>query len=234
MSDTKLIQLKLKAPKLKQILKGAEIAVQNGWLFSDTAHDYTPKIGVYYKEVEVTSPWPSENVWNCRDPFPLEPMIVSQEVFDTLLKAIEDDSEKWENGELGASKEFVAVSEVMSTVENAIKNSLNDLVESGVLSSDLSKTKDFSASAIVKISDNNTIQIDKDETVVDTLQTEVLDIVTFSRTPDGFEMRPYTLEDLAEIKWSDLTKLSAALGVSDGKRPERELAIVKASLEQWG
>ena len=179
MSETKVVYLKLSAPRLDQIVTGLIKAIENGWVTHVKSHDFSPKKVLLQKEVPITSNWPEETVWNCRTEFPVEPSI------DPVIQDVIDNSE----------------------VNILSEETETDIESSGNISLSLT---------LPKANEENVVTIH------------------YPKTSDGFEMRPYTLEELKDIKWQDLTKLGASLGVSDGKRDERELGIVKASLEQWG
>jgi len=223
--NTKVVHLKLSNPRTSLFVNAVITAVEDGWSrLADPAkvHTGSPLRILLQKEVPVDSFWPQETSWNCHaDSFPTEPV---------------DDTELWENGELGASVGHTVVSDVQITGIDPIIQAVIDIPVDLSSEEAMNELADLTEElGLDEPMDNPLIKPEDNTSASDPEQP--LDVVSsdiVNKTSDGFEQRPYTSEELQDWNWANLTKLGASVKAEKGKKPELIAAIVKLSQEQWG
>lgn len=245
--NTKRVYLKLQAPKSRLDLYTNAIitAIERGWERKAESklvvHSGQTMVKVTLsREVHVDSEYPDEDVWDCHPE--------SYVFYDNDSVSItKEDLQELANISDAAMDELTKTDVIFNQVGNLLNEmeEIKDKVE-GINQEFQDKLNErkvvipsFEATEenLDKLVKSSTDAFDKfKETGVIEGFTQVVssEDKVVQKTVDGFEKRPYTLEELKEIKWHLLMKLSANLGVADGKRDERELAVFKASQEQWG
>lgn len=217
---TKTVQLKLQCPKSRTDLfvNGLITAVQDGWTRKGNkavVHSGSTMIRVVLeKEVEVSSKFPREVVWNCHgDTYPKTWGEVVDEVTEqvkllkveatNLLQQLSTNSSEileryenetwveWDNGELGQSEEHTQLSEDSIPLEQAI--------DQGII-----KTPSNASEEVAEIVSGLVKTLNKKKT-------------------------SYTLEEVKALKWVEIAKAAAKYNLPKMKRPELELELVRVS-----